>query len=803
VIGSAEGVLTRDSPVGVRGAIRRWSALAITRPDVAAAGGMLLASLAFYYPLVFLGRALVDYDAFVYFYPQRIFLAHSLLAGRIPLWDPDLFLGAPFLANPQTAVLYPPSWLFVFGPVQSVYAAQLVLHAFLAGFFTYLLARHALGLLPLGAAVGGLAYAFGGFAVAQVGHLNQISAAAWLPAVLLAYDRFAVTRRPYWVALGALALGMQLLAGHPQETYMSLIVLGIFGAVRAPWRNARHLVWCAAGGVGICVLGAGVSAAQLLPTLELASQSIRGDGINWPDAVAGSLPPYLAVRALLPPYWIRVPYTEYLGYIGVAPIALGLLAVMLGRGRAVVFAAAISFVGLFLALGENNGLYGLVFSTVPGFDTFRVPARWLLLWMFGVSILAALGADWIGRGARVYLRSLRVWIGALAVVLILVAGLAWQRDEGEPFAQRRTPFVFAAIAAATLAVGALPHLGRPALAMGMLVGLTAGELWAVADASPARQAPPPAYSQGETVDWLRARGVTNQERLLSLARPEYVPAVENAVRAELSGLPENIVNSVLVAQKWHDTLTPNVALQFGLNTADGYDGGVLPLLRWLHLSKLLVESPRPDGVLLTRLEDLPSDRLLDLLGVRYLIANDGTPGRPGLQMVDFGDLRLFARRDPVPRSLVVFGATSVADESGALDRMSRLDFDSNREVVLEGVGAQTGLTALLPLPVQPDLAQAERWRAHVLVPQAGYLLQREAWYPGWRARVDGAEVPILRADVLFRAVALAPGDHDVEIFFDSGAFKRGALISAGALIVIILVLGWSLLTRMGVRVHQG
>ena len=225
---------------------------------------------------------------------------------------------------------------------------------------------------------------------------------------------------------------------------MTLIVLGIFGAVRAPWRSARQLAWCAIGGAGICVLGAGLSAAQVLPTLELASLSIRGEGVSWPDAVAGSLPPYLAVRALLPPYWIRVPYTEYLGYVGVAPITLGCLAVMLGRWRAVLFAALISALGLFLALGENNGWYGLVFSSVPGFDTFRVPARWLLLWMFGVTILAALGADWIGRGARVYVRQPRVWIGVLAAVLILVSGLAWQRDEGEPFAQRRTPFMFAA-----------------------------------------------------------------------------------------------------------------------------------------------------------------------------------------------------------------------------------------------------------------------------------------------------------------------------------------------------------------------
>jgi hypothetical protein len=341
--------------------------------------------------------------------------------------------------------------------------------------------------------------------------------------------------------------------------------------------------------------------------------------------------------------------------------------------------------------------------------------------------------------------------------------------------------------------------------MGIVVGLTGAELWAVADASPARQAPPPAFTPGETVEWLRARGVTNQERLLSLARPEYVPAAENAIRAELGGLPEPTVYSVLVAQKWHDTLTPNVALQFGLNTADGYDGGVLPLLRWLHVSKLVVDSPRPDGVLLTRLEAIPSDRLLDLLGVRYLIANDGTSGRPEMQMVDFGDLRLFARRDPVPRSLVVFGATSVSDESAALNRMSQLDFDSNREVVLEtpqslvfGPQSSPG-----PLAINPAVADSEAWRAHITLPQPGYLLQREAWYPGWRARVDGAEVPLLRADVLFRAVALTSGEHDVEIFFDSGSFKRGALTSAGALIVIILVLGWSVLPRMGVRVHQG
>ncbi|MDQ6672278.1 MAG: YfhO family protein, partial [Chloroflexota bacterium] len=754
------------------------------------------------YPLVFLGRALVDYDAFVYFYPQRVFLARSLLSGQVPLWDPYLFLGVPFLANPQTAVLYPPSWLFVLGPVQSVYAAQLVLHSFLAAFFTYLLARRAFGVLPLAAAIGGLGYAFGGFAVGQVGHLNQISAAAWLPAVLLAYDRFAVTRRVYWLALGALALGMQLLAGHPQESYMSLIVLGIFGVVGAPWRSARRLAVCALGGAFICVLGADLAAAQLLPTLELTPLSIRGAGVSWPDAVAGSLPAYLSIRALLPPFWVQVASTEYLGYVGVIPIVLGVIALVFGRSRPVFLGVLICFLGLFLALGENNVFYSAVFSAVPGFDTFRVPARWLLVWQFGAALLAALGADWIGHGARVPLRRPQFWARAVAVAFILVIALAWQRDNGEPYPQRRTPFVLAGLAAVTLAVGALPHLGQPILALGMLVGMTGAELWAVPQASPARQAPPPAFTQGESVDWLRAHGVTDQERLLSLARPEYVPASENALRAALGGLPETMVQSLVIAQKWNDTLAPNLPLQFGLNSADGYDGGVLPLLRWVSISKLLVPAPRTDGVLLSRLEDLPTDRLLDLLGVRYIIVNPSQWDRPGIQTADFGDLKMFVRPDPVPRSLVVFGATIADTDAAALERMGQSTFDSNREVVLGPESSAVSRPSVDgPMPVQPDVALAERWHARVSLAQPGYLLQREAWYPGWKARVDGVDTPVVRADVLFRAVPLSPGTHDVEVYFEGATFNRGLLLSLAGVLVAAVLLVWRWLPGWRRRDH--
>jgi hypothetical protein len=231
-------------------------------------------------------------------------------------------------------------------------------------------------------------------------------------------------------------------------------------------------------------------------------------------------------------------------------------------------------------------------------------------------------------------------------------------------------------------------------------------------------------------------------------------------------------------------------MQFGLNTADGYDGGVLPLLRFVQLTRLVVAEPRPDGVLLSRLERLPDDRTLDLLGVRYLIANAGTPGRPGLQATDFGDLVLFTRDQATPRSLVVYRATAVATDEAALDQMRRPTFDPNHELVLHAPATGASPASNAPgAAIVPDVQTSDRWRARVTLSEPGYVLQREAWYPGWRARVDGVDTPVERADILFRAVPLPAGEHDVEIFFEPATFSRGVLVSAAALAIVLVLLG--------------
>jgi len=96
------------------------------------------ATLAFYWEIVLPYRILADYDVWAYFYPLRSYAADAIRAGRFPLWNPDTFLGAPFFANPQTALVYPGTLLFYALPVAYAFSLSVIFHAFFAAVGMYL-----------------------------------------------------------------------------------------------------------------------------------------------------------------------------------------------------------------------------------------------------------------------------------------------------------------------------------------------------------------------------------------------------------------------------------------------------------------------------------------------------------------------------------------------------------------------------------------------------------------------------------------------------------------------------------------
>ncbi|MEA2641779.1 MAG: hypothetical protein QOF51_3173, partial [Chloroflexota bacterium] len=602
--------------------------------------GFVAAVALFYTEILLPVRILADYDTWTYFYPLRAYGARALLEGRFPLWNPDTWMGAPFFANPQTALLYPGSALFYLLPTPYAYSLTLLAHALLGALLMYAFLSGAFEVGRIPAFIGASAFAFGGFMSSEVGHINQFSATALLPGIALAADRALQRQSVRWVVAGGGLLATQLLAGHAQESYMTLWVVGavllrrLFETV-ANHRAGRQValehivpplvgVVVVAGCIG--VIGFGLAAVQLIPTAELTGEGIRAGGMSFAEGTSFSLPPPLLARSLLPGYWYNVPSGEYIGYIGAIALGFGFIALAAGRKGPVICAVLLATLGLFLAVGAANPIYPSLFDHVPGLRLFRVPARWLFVYSFGASALAALGADWLLDAARRPAARVRVVAVAILVAALFVFTV--------PTAQDVPGRIVLLWILGFCAAGGLGFLARrrpgPAVGVLMAVALLL-ELRGAASDLALRHAVP-SFAAEERLPPTAMRPlpgalVSNKEgRLLSVARTEYELEDRAAIDRRFPGLDQPTQFDFDSALKLDEVMTPNVPLRYGLGTADGYDGGVLPLHRFLDFASLLASASeiRSDGVLRTRLITLPETRLLDLMGVTRVIANHVT-----------------------------------------------------------------------------------------------------------------------------------------------------------------------------------
>ena len=175
-------------------------------------------------------------------YPWKRFLTTALARRELPLWDPYIFAGHPFLANGQHAGLYPLTWIFFLLPISRAFGVFIALQLGLAGISMYIFARTS-GANRLGAFLAGMTFQFSGFLIVSVVHPMIVAAASWLPLLLTLVD-LTVRRAHFlrqeramlpWTLLGAIALGVHILAGHAEVTYFTLLVMGLFGV----WRLAH------------------------------------------------------------------------------------------------------------------------------------------------------------------------------------------------------------------------------------------------------------------------------------------------------------------------------------------------------------------------------------------------------------------------------------------------------------------------------------------------------------------------------------------------------------------------------------
>lgn len=390
----------------------------MTRPSGDALAPLLpaLAAAAFLVPVAAAGLSLFWGDLTYLHHAWRAAPAQLVQAGRLPLWEPSLYLGMPMLASMQGGLLYPPtSAFYFFGFASAAWLYQLA-HLALAGALAALWLRE-LRLSRGAAAAGGVVFALGGFMISRLPFLNHLGAVSWMPALALLFSRPA--------ALGC-ALALIFLAGYPTMLPgAALSAWALAWALRGP--GARPWSRLAAGWLAAAALALALSAAQLLPALELALLSRRAAGMPLEEVLQWGFSPRDFLQwttPLLLPWRRFAPAAEWWKcvYLGAAATAAALAgAWALPRRRSLALGAWLAAVSLLL-LGASNPLSRAIWENAAPLRFVRYPGNLAYLAWPCLALLVAAGL------------SRRRWAPALA--LVIAAELAILARLSTPLAPR-------------------------------------------------------------------------------------------------------------------------------------------------------------------------------------------------------------------------------------------------------------------------------------------------------------------------------------------------------------------------------
>jgi len=736
------------------------------RPFLAAALAWPLAVVLYHWQAAWPGRALAGQDLRYVFQPLRAPVAAALRAGELPGWQRGVFLGYPLLADPQAAVFDFATWLTLpwDGPRALTLAA--LLHLVVAGWGMIWWMRQR----GLGAAEGLLAallFALGAKETAHLQHWTFAASTAWWPWMLAGLDGFRATARGRHLLLTAAAAALSWLGGSPQMAWFGTVVAGTYALSMAPElrrrRPADALLALAAAPLGLLLAG-----PLVLPAAELARLGPRGAGVEYRFAASWPWPDRWGLALLLLPRayggaWLRddMNLWEATGYLAILP--LGLLAATPMRRGGWLF-ALLGVLGVWLAFGEAAwlGLHRIFFHVLPGYGLFRNPTRSLMVTSFASALLAAEALAALRRpgGRRAGLRAgaALAAVGVVAALLPRAEGLSLDR----------------AAAAEGGAVAALMALGGVAW-----LALRATALRRPAWAGPWALAPLLLCGS----DLYRAFGGWN----------EVAPAAaEQPALADLAPWlpPEPGPRRVAVVARWGRTA--NAPLANGWEGATGYGptgiGRVLALLEatrddWVVPPRPLAEDPtfpRPN----------PASPLWPLLATPLAVADAPLPLRRLTALQPEWNLPTAAYAAPALPRVFWTGRWEVRRDDDLVEPMLRAA--SGEVAILSGPipGLPPPGEPRRPVPAGSVKLGRDVLEAELDAPEDGLAVVLDPWFPGWSATVDGAPVPLVRADFAFMALPVKAGPHRVRLEYRSEWLRRGALVAAGTLAALLGVLAW-------------
>jgi hypothetical protein len=795
-----------------------WGGLSPLIQHVVCVVFLLAVALGFFAAVTFGGKTLIGGDTVQWRGMAQSMIEYEEQTGREALWAPNAFGGMPGYmidyptATPQFDTVL--SWLRGLGvwPVAHLFALFLGTYS-----LVYYLVRE-----PLAATLGAVAFGLTTYIplILLAGHNSKFIALAFAPWLLLAYA-YAVRRPPdaTWgrTLLGgllfAIALALNLRAGHVQITYYVAFAIAVAWVVEGVWAvregQGRDFVISTAALAFGSVLALLMVAQPYLIQAEYKAFTIRAagesGGLGWEYAMRWSQGWGELVTLLIPgayggggsTYWGAKPFTAGPHYIGPTVLILAGLGLYGVRRRLVWGLGIAAGLMVLFSLGEYFPILNRpMFAFFPLFNAFRVPETWLVAVALALAVLAGFGSYYVARrevtaeSEEAKTRAVYVGLGVtggLVLLLLVMHGVFFSFEKPDELAQLRQAVASQAGVApsdprvASYASQALAEVKaeREDLFAGdamraLMFLLAAGALLVL---QRRRKIPAWALQVGllllVLIDlWQVGRRYFNADDPALRDRGEVATQIPEydfdrfiQARVEVAGGPGHFRTLPLALNAFNDGRTP-----YFYESVGGYHGAKLALFQD-YVDHILVN---PNGTL--------NENGLDLLSARYVIARQPAPGLEQVFQDQQTGVLVLENPDALPRAFFVGQTEVVEGRDATFERLRDPSFDPRT-------------TALLPEPLPDGFEVAPIdsasttsvelvrfspreivWHAETDEPRL--FVVNEVYYPaGWHVLIGNEPAPILRVDHLLRAVPVPAGRHIITMRFDPPRHALGVRIS--------------------------
>ena len=523
-----------------------------------------------------------------------------------------------------------------------------------------------------------------------------------------------------------------------------------------------------------------LSSIQILPSLQLSRLSIRSAGLSYEFASDFALPPKQLVSFLLPhffgsplnqTYWGKGNFWSLCGYAGILPLIFAGIAVIYNRNKYVLIFVLLALFALLFSFGSHFFIFPIFYKYVPGFNMFRVPARFLYIYGFSISILAGIGINFFIKNKYASIIKVKKFevllLGIFLTIIIFVLSLNFRQD--------KIVLLEKFILKNSYALG-INHSTLYFQIQNDLIILSIFIIFSVI-----------------ILRLLKRYGLSFIIKVIIIALITFdlgsfgMKFYETRNINEVFTIPEIIRKIKYDKSKFRvfdlsgKFITPLSAER--IESVTGINSSYLKHYQefvWLIGDHL--KTPYENFL---DFYNIKNPKILKMLNVKYVISKGALPNKEYANIYN-KNYYLYQDIDILPRAYIVGNANVIQDKKETFRILQSKNYNPKEYILLEKASRVTLKNKEKFRSVKITSYKPNEIKLKTSVYSSGFLVLSEIWYPGWKAYDNGRETEILKTNYMFRSIYLKKGMHDITFVYDPISYKIGKAISILTLFVAIL-----------------